>query len=201
VAFSEEQGVADVRVYLEDGRYAVTDAGGRFHFEGLKPGTHVAQLDTTTVPDYLDVAGCDDAPGFAGRLSRGSLLRADFYLLRKPRPEGRIDLELKNLGTDNAEQVAYELNLSGTGNVSIGNINLMLLLPDGVDYLPGSMRVDGTQAGDPDVQDTYLSLSIDDRAGNWTSKVEFLAAIGRSVWPNLTRRSRPVSRPRLPRQK
>ena len=193
VAFSEEQGVADVRVYLEDGRYAVTDAGGRFHFEGLKPGTHVAQLDTTTVPDYLDVAGCDDAPGFAGRadsqfvrLSRGSLLRADFYLLRKPRPEGRIDLELKNLGTDNAEQVAYELNLSGTGNVSIGNINLMLLLPDGVDYLPGSMRVDGTQAGDPDVQDTYLSLSIDDRAGNWTSKVEFLAAIGRSVSGEMT---------------
>ncbi|MDH3433874.1 MAG: DUF11 domain-containing protein, partial [Gammaproteobacteria bacterium] len=145
-SFSEEQGVANIRVYLEDGRYAVSDESGRFHFEGLPPGTHVAQLDTFTVPDWFDVTGCRDTPGFAGRadsqfvkLTAGSLLRADFFLKRKPAPEGRIDLELRNVGAESAEQVAYELKLHGIGNVSIENIDLMILLPDGVHYAPGSM--------------------------------------------------------------
>jgi uncharacterized repeat protein (TIGR01451 family) len=187
-SFAEEQGVANVRVYLEDGRYAVSDAGGRFHFEGLKPGTHVAQLDAFTVPDYFDVIGCDDTPGFAGRadsqfvkLSPGSLLRADFYLRRKPRPEGRIDLELKSSGTDSAEQVAYELTLHGKGNVAVDNINLMFLLPDGVHYLPGTMRVGEDFAGEPVVRDSVLSLGLGDQFGDWSSTVRFLARIDADV--------------------
>jgi uncharacterized repeat protein (TIGR01451 family) len=182
--FSEEQGVANIRVYLEDGRYAVTDEGGRFHFEGLQPGTHVAQLDTFTVPAWFDVMGCSDTPGYAGRadsqivrLSRGSLLRADFYLRRKPAPEGRIDLELRNTGTESTEQVAYELKLNGVGNVAIENIDLMILLPDGVNYVPGSMRVNGQDVGDPRVRDQTLSIAIDDKFGNWTGEVRFIADI------------------------
>ena len=68
------------------------------------------------------------------------MLRADLYSKSKPAPEGRIDLELMNLGTDSAEQVAYELTLNGIGNVALENIDLMFLLPDGVSYVPGSMR-------------------------------------------------------------
>lgn len=186
--FTEEQGVANIRVYLEDGRYAVSDAGGRFHFEGLKPGTHVAQLDTFTVPEYFDVIGCDEAPGFAGRadsqfvkLSPGSLLRADFFLRRKPRPEGRIDLELQSSGTDSAEQVAYELTLRGKGNVAIDNINLMFLLPDGVHYLPGTLRVGDAFAAEPVVRDSVLSMKLDDQFGDWQSTVRFLATIEAGV--------------------
>ena len=192
-SFAEDQGVANIRVYLEDGRYAVTDAGGRFHFEGLQPGTHVAQLDTFTVPAYFDVLGCSDTPGYAGRadsqfvkLSAGSLLRADFYLKRKPAPEGRIDLELKNLGTDSAEQVAYELALHGIGNVALDNINLMFLLPEGVNYSPGSMRVDGNDLGDPRVRDSVLTMVIDEQFGNWTSNVRFIADIESQVDGELT---------------
>ena len=182
--FSQEQGVANIRVYLEDGRYAVTDAGGRFHFEGLKPGTHVAQLDTFTVPEYFDVIGCADTPGFAGsadsqfvKLSRGSLQRADFYLRRKPRPEGRIDLELKNIGTDSAEQVEYLLVLNGQGNVAIGNINVKFLLPDGVSYAAGSMRIDGSNLGEPRVSGPVMMLALNDQFGNWTSELRFIADI------------------------
>ena len=182
--FSEEQGVANIRVYLEDGRYAVTDAGGRFHFEGLKPGTHVAQLDTFTVPAYFDIIGCSDTPGFARRadsqfvkLTKGGLLRADFYLKRKPAPEGRIDLELRSRGTDSADQVGYNMTLNGIGNVAIENIDVKVQLPDGVSYMPGTMKIDGEHLGDPHVSYSMLSMTLPDRRGNWTTIVEFVGNI------------------------
>ncbi len=186
--FTEEQGVENIRVYLEDGRYAVTDAGGRFHFEGLKPGTHIAQLDTFSVPAWFDVIGCSDSPGFAGRaesqfvkLTRGGLLRADFYLRRKPAPEGRVDLELRSMGTDSADQVAYELTINGVGNVQLRNIDVMVLLPDGVSYESGTMNVDGKHQGDPKVRGPSLSLALPDRVGNWTTNVDFVANIDSGV--------------------
>lgn len=187
-SFAEEQGVENIRVYLEDGRYAVTDAGGRFHFEGLPTGTHVAQLDTFTVPAYFDVTGCDDTPGFAGRadsqfvkLSPGSLLRADFYLKRKPAPEGRLDLELRSKGTDSTEQVAYDMTINGIGNVQLQNIDVMILLPDGVSYQPGTFKIDGNSVGDPRVAGPMLSMAVPDRKGNWTANVEFIANIESNV--------------------
>ncbi len=186
--FGEEEGVANVRVYLEDGRYAVTDAGGRYHFEGLPAGTHVAQLDTFTVPDYFDVIGCSDTPGYAGRgdsqfvkLSRGSLKRADFYLRRKPRPEGRIDIEMRHAGTASATQVGYELTLNGIGNVEIDNISLVILLPDGVEYLPGTLRLNSASVGKPHQVGPSLSMALDSQVGNWTSQISFTASIGDDV--------------------
>ena len=183
-SFSEEQGVADIRVYLEDGRYAVTDEGGRYHFEGLAPGTHVAQLDTFTVPAYFDVIGCADTPGYAGRadsqfvkLSPGSLKRADFYLRRKPRPEGRIDIEMRNAGTESTERVTYNLTLDGVGNVEIENIDLTIMLPQGVAYQPGTLKIDGVAVGDPHLVGPSVSMALDGEFGNWTSKVSFLATI------------------------
>ncbi|MDH3615914.1 MAG: OmpA family protein, partial [Gammaproteobacteria bacterium] len=186
--FGEEQGVANIRVYLEDGRYAVSDAGGRFHFEGLTPGTHVAQLDTFTVPDYFDVIGCADTPGYSGsvdsqfvKLSRGSLQRADFYLRRKPRPEGRIEIEMRHAGTESADQVAYELTLNGIGNVKIENIGVMVVLPKGVNYQPGTLRLNGAPAGEPHLVGPSLSMALDGQFGNWTSKVDFVATIDDEV--------------------
>ena len=43
-------GVEGVRLYLETGAYAVSDADGLFHFEGVTKGTHVVQLDEQTLP-------------------------------------------------------------------------------------------------------------------------------------------------------
>jgi len=186
--YAEEQGVAGIRVYLEDGSYSVTDDGGRFHFEGVKPGTHVAQLDTDSVPAWFDVIGCADTPGYARRadsqfvrLSRGSLKRADFYLRRKPAPEGRIDLELRSQGTDDADRVRYELDVEGVGNVAISNIDVMLLLPDGVTYAPGTLRVDGERLGEPHRNGQVLSLALPDRTGNWRATLALEARIGDHV--------------------
>ena len=186
--FGEEQGVANIRVYLEDGRFAVTDTGGRFHFEGIEPGTHVAQLDTFTVPEYFDIIGCDDTPGYAGRadsqfikLSRGSLQRADFFMRRKAPPEGRIDIEMRNTGTDSTEQVAFELTLNGIGNVEIDNISLMVVLAPGVQYQPGSLRLDGEDVGEPHLVGPSVSMALDGQFGNWTRTVSFVATIDDQV--------------------
>lgn len=115
------RGAADVRVYLEDGRYALTDEEGRYHFEDVAPGAHVVQLDTLTVPAHLEAAACDDDPRFAGRaysqfvkLRAGALQRADFRLTPRTvpanadpgaRPSGRAhDVPIQEISGSAAEE-------------------------------------------------------------------------------------------------
>lgn len=81
-------GVPGVRVMLEDGSYAVTDRDGRYHFEGVTPGTHVVQLDDMTLPVDRAAADCARNSRSAGRaFSRfvegrgGALKRVDFKLV------------------------------------------------------------------------------------------------------------------------
>ncbi|MGH6633373.1 MAG: hypothetical protein ACREB0_08435, partial [Sphingopyxis sp.] len=52
-------GIMGVRVMLQDGSYTVTDEDGRYHFEAVRPGLHVVQIDPSTLP--LDRAAIDCA--------------------------------------------------------------------------------------------------------------------------------------------
>ena len=45
-----EIGIPGVRLYLEDGTFAVTDSEGKYSFYGLRPVTRVLKLDLTTLP-------------------------------------------------------------------------------------------------------------------------------------------------------
>jgi uncharacterized repeat protein (TIGR01451 family) len=79
-------GIGGVRVMLEDGSYAVTDANGLYHFEGVMPGTHVVQLDDATLPADRAAVDCSRNVRSGGRaFSRfvsgqgGSLMRVDFH--------------------------------------------------------------------------------------------------------------------------
>ena len=196
-AFSEEQGVANVRMYLEDGRYAVSDQGGRFHFEDVPPGRHVAQLDPLTVPEYFEIVGCDTSPAFAGRadsqfvdLSRGSLKRVDFYLKRKAPPEGRVDVELQSFGNEGTERVTYVVKLNGEGNVRIRNLSLMVMLPDGVTYMPGTMLVNYSPADDPRITGQALSLPLENQEDRWQTEIRFEASIGTDIRGDLVTQAR-----------
>jgi uncharacterized repeat protein (TIGR01451 family) len=84
--WSELKGVANARVMLEDGTYVITDKDGQYHFEGVRPGTHVVQLDIDSLPDGLAPVACMDNTRFAGRsfsqfvdVKGGALWRADFF--------------------------------------------------------------------------------------------------------------------------
>ena len=93
------EGVAGVRVYLEDGRYAVTDDEGKYHFEGVTPGSHVVQLDTITLPEELEPLRCDTRVRSAGNatsqfvdLRGGALGTADFVVSERAAPTGAAPL-------------------------------------------------------------------------------------------------------------
>ncbi len=82
---AEHIGIPGVRVVLEDGSFAITDADGRYHFEGLVPGSHVVQALTSTLPKGGQFTDCARSTRSAGNASSrfvigqgGSLAVADF---------------------------------------------------------------------------------------------------------------------------
>ena len=79
-------GIPGVRVILEDGSFAITDIDGRYHFEGLMPGTHVVQAQAQTLPEGGRFIDCRRSSANAGsatsrfvRGQGGSLAVADFH--------------------------------------------------------------------------------------------------------------------------
>jgi len=83
---AQRRGIPGVRVMLEDGSFAVTDADGRYHFEGVVPGTHVVQVAPMTLPEGGQFVDCTRNTRSAGSaISRfaigqgGSLVVADFH--------------------------------------------------------------------------------------------------------------------------
>lgn len=83
----ELRGVANARLLMEDGTYVVTDKDGQYHFEGVRPGTHVVQLDVDSLPGGLEPVSCLANTRFAGRsfsqfvdVKGGALWRADFHV-------------------------------------------------------------------------------------------------------------------------
>jgi uncharacterized repeat protein (TIGR01451 family) len=157
----EDAGVAGIRVYLEDGRYGVTDENGRFHFEGLEPGTHAVQLDKLTLPEYLEVAPCAERMGHAGRdysqfaeLRGGTLWRSDFVLRQKAPPQGDVQMEFKSELLPDAKgdgMAAHEAQVRVAG-VTVGNTRAMIMLPEGFEYVPGSATVGGAKVTDAKTQ-------------------------------------------------
>jgi len=84
---SNGDGVKGVRLYMETGAYAISDADGLYHFSGVKPGTHIVQIDEETLPDGYEVMICEDSTRYAGKpnskfidIQGGGIWRANFYL-------------------------------------------------------------------------------------------------------------------------
>jgi uncharacterized repeat protein (TIGR01451 family) len=93
---SQRIGIPGVRVMLEDGSFAITDADGRYHFEGVVPGTHVVQVSAMTLPEGGKLIDCQRSTRNAGSAGSrfaigqgGSLVVADFHA---ELPEGALAL-------------------------------------------------------------------------------------------------------------
>lgn len=81
----QDPGIAGVRVYLENGQYAVSDGDGKFSFYGISSRTHVAHVDATTLPEgaqleLLDNAQARDPSSRFVAVGPGELAKANFAL-------------------------------------------------------------------------------------------------------------------------
>jgi uncharacterized repeat protein (TIGR01451 family) len=149
-----QTGLAGARVYLENGTYVVTDTEGRWHIEGVEPGTHVVQLDRATLPADLEPVHCEDGNRFAGTsfsqfvdVQGGSLWRADFLL----RPIGGQEETVRQRLSGRAEgrRAHLQLDLDG-GALTLTDLTVSIALPEGLAYVPGSARLDGRPYADPE---------------------------------------------------
>jgi hypothetical protein len=142
---AERPGVAGVRIFLEDGTNVVTDDQGRFHFPVVYADTHVVQLDPDTLPEGTMPVACA-TNRHAGRSysqfvepQAGSLWRTDFFVERTA--GGRGLHQQLSVTPDGARQTV-ELRVSVDG-ATLEGIAGLVMLPDGVAPLPGSVEVIG----------------------------------------------------------
>ena len=170
------QGVAGVRVYLEDGRYAVTDDEGKYHFEDVAPGSHVVQMDTVTIPDTHQLAGCIDHVRNAGRaysqfvdVRGGALWRSDFVLARRLVPKGRVALQLET-AVAGPTQLLHTAKLNVT-QLPIRAARVMLMLPEGLEYQAGSAQIDGQAVADPSISSNVLTFALGDVSNDREAKL------------------------------
>ena len=208
---AEQEGISGARIYLENGTYVVTDEDGLWHIEGQKPGTHVVQLDTETLPKYLDLMACENYGQHAGReysqfvdLAPGTMWRTDFVVKLKPPSKGEVtqrlssrlapitQAERETLAANSPveQKVIYRLLLNGS-EVILKDLRSLVMLPEGVLYKPNSALFDGNPVGEPKkYDDQTLLFSLNDPGKDWQHTLEFEAYIGKDAKPGeLTTRS------------
>lgn len=182
------EGIAGVRVYLEDGRYVVTDEDGKYHFEDVPPGTHVVQLDGDTLPEVFEPVICNARSRHAGRaysqfvdVSGGSLWRADFTLATRKPPEGKVALALARTLLTPA-QATLDATIA-VNTVAVGNMKLLLMLPDGATYVAGSAAWKGGETLAPTVTGNVLSFKLGEQSADSVAELamQFQAPVGATI--------------------
>ena len=178
-----DEGVGGVRIVLEDGTFAVSDRKGLFHFEGVRPGLHVVQLDLESLPEGWEPVSCTQNDRFAGRSFsqfvdvKGQIAwRADFHV-RAPRrepppPAGEAALELSH----RIEGLTATFTLDARGaNSPIVDARLVITIPENIAYVPGTSTIGGVTLPDPVVAKGELVYALGTLPPDWSRTLVFQA--------------------------
>src|SRR5262249_28722522 len=180
----------------EDGTYSVSDQNGYYHFEGVRPGPHVVQLDVASLPDWIEPLPCPGEEGnlFAGRpfsqfadLQGGTMWRNDFRVQLRPQAQGSVNQRLES--QRDGDVIHYQLALNGSG-VGVRDARAMVMLPDGVALVPGSVHNGSAEWPDPEVADNALTFRLGQQtADNWSLNLGFDARAAKGAGTELETRS------------
>ncbi|MFN3713053.1 MAG: OmpA family protein [Alcanivoracaceae bacterium] len=157
-------GVEGIRIYMEDGTSVITDKHGRWHIEGVRPGTHVLQLDTVTLGPRHTLRQCHDNTRQAGNprsrfvnVQGGTLWRENWYI--EVRPELGAHLQQQLTTRANGERATVTLPI-GNGETLFREVTTHLFLPDSLTPVPGSARFDGRPLSDPVKRGNFYEFSF-----------------------------------------
>lgn len=145
-------GMGGVRLYLEDGSSVITDSEGRWHMEGVRPGTHVIQLDGDTLEDRHRIETCDGDAFRAGRgysafvdVKGGTLWRTNFRIVDRPVPTAEVSVAHAIERVDATKiRVAFDVT-TDISQVAFNDVSLFYRMPGGWDYA-GPGVVNGREA-------------------------------------------------------
>jgi uncharacterized repeat protein (TIGR01451 family) len=175
--FAARKGVPNVRLLLEDGTYAATDRDGAYHIEGVRPGTHVLQLDPASIPADLEAVPCVRNTRFAGRADSqfveaqgGTLWRGDFFLRKRPPVTGAVGVRLQLAPI--ADGMRNTVDVDG-GAVRVAGLRVLAILPPGATVVAGSAKADGAPIPDPEVKGNFAIFRLGDPGVNWRRQVVF----------------------------
>jgi uncharacterized repeat protein (TIGR01451 family) len=124
---AHRKGLAGIRLLMEDGTFVVTDRDGLYHFEGVRPGRHVVQLDTASVPASHEPVACDqDTRQAKSSISR--FVESDGGLLK------RVDFQLRLTGKAAAAKQELPITVAGEATAA-GNRDWFAGQQPGVEML------------------------------------------------------------------
>ncbi len=176
---AKSNGLSGARVLMEDGRYAITDERGMYHFDDVTPGTHVLQLDISRLPEQYEAVLREDNTRFSGNawsqfvdVQGGSLWRSDFYVQIKSRAEGMVSVQIENSPQQQTGELGYQVSLVAE-KVAPGNVRLTMVLPDGASYKQGSSRLGGSAISDPTIMENMLIYRLGDRSAKWNESLQY----------------------------
>ncbi len=159
-----EAGVAGVRIFMEDGRSAVTDQDGRYHFDSVRLGTHVLQMDRITLHQrYQAVAltqtrfSDNDYSQFA-EVNPGGLVRANFRVIHRA-PE-KTPVTVKHVLSEVDGLVWADVDVAHGDEIKLSQLTGFYMLPKGWTYVEGTALVDG-KPKEPEVTLVGLSWPLD----------------------------------------
>lgn len=146
-------GLANARVWLEDGTYVITDKEGKFHFEGVMPGSHVVQLDASSLPDHYELLACEEDSRRTGTayasfvdVQAGTLWRENFYVAK--RAPDALQLQTRLRARADEGYITYRYDMVGNAR-GITDAKSTFMLGSDVRYVPGSARLNGKPIADP----------------------------------------------------
>jgi uncharacterized repeat protein (TIGR01451 family) len=190
-------GLNGVRVLLQDGTAIMTDNEGRWHADNLRPGTHVVQLDETSLPKGFELQACQQNSRTGGRnfsqfvnLRGGTLWNADF---RFKRVESCLSQQLQVQGK------AVTLRLAAP--VANQAVSVTVMLPPDAKVVEGSVKLDGQPFSQAEAGDGFLVARLGAQSGNWQRLLNFELSAAPSADMAVTVQVQPNEQPvqRLPR--
>jgi uncharacterized repeat protein (TIGR01451 family) len=145
-------GLADIRLYLEDGTTVLTDQDGQWHIEGIEPGTHVVQIDKESIPERYEINVCEGNNRHAGRgfsqfvdVKGGSVWRVDFHLQERPEPQGDVSVTQQLIEREDQTDVVIDVKVPDS--VELTKLKTTYRVPRGYQIVTGSSKINGEPVG------------------------------------------------------